>query len=277
MMNQIEHSPCAGCHQRCCINYTVTITGYDAWLIATELQRDMREFVVYYPAQKDEPDNFRLDHGEMAFKIALGKGAANGEEQPCIFWLSLPEGYARCSIYPFRPFVCQSYPSFLNEGLVQLRTDVLCPQRSWNMSTMDLPAWRRRLLRYQMEYDIYAYVVERWNDFVARSPADVRYPINLYYSYLIAVYDRLHEMRQTISKAREESILQQWGSCIERRINPLKQLQQNRDQSFGPRWMEFVADLLATIDSASALELEMGTITECLDDMAKPAQEMSVA
>lgn len=275
-MSSSEHSPCAGCHQRCCINYTVAVTGYDAWLIATRLQLAMEEFLIYYPSEKAEPDNFRLSHLEQTFKIALGKKEVEGDARPCIFWLPLPEGYACCGIYQFRPLVCQNYPVFLSDGIVQLRPDLLCPQGSWNLSSMDLPEWRHRLLRFQMEYDIYARVVEQWNACVMAEEGD-GYSISVYYAYLMTVYNRMDAVRRKLTPTQETAILQQWGECSASLVNPLRQDAQRIGRSFDPVWTEFLSDLRLTIDGFPAREVQVKAEAQCLDDSARQSQTISAA
>ena len=140
------------------------------------------------------------------------------------------------------------YPAFLSDGIVHLRDDVLCPPRSWNLAGMDVPVWRERLLRFQMEYDIYCYVVERWNGYVETSAPETGYPVSVYYGYLMAVYGSLEVVRQALSADETEAVLQRWGANSERRINPLKAQGEDPEEGATSISAAFVSDLRQRID-----------------------------
>ena len=123
-------NPCAECTRRCCHHYVVTVTGYDVWVIANGLRLAPEQFLVTVP-QKPSARTFRLDGSERMYDIALDKAKARTREKPCVFWLGLPGGGGRCGIYPYRPFVCQTYPAMLNGGDPLRREDVLCPGTAW--------------------------------------------------------------------------------------------------------------------------------------------------
>jgi Fe-S-cluster containining protein len=257
-MSQIEYNPCAVCNQKCCYNYTVTVTGYDTWLIAKHLHLALEQFLIYFPASKANAGNFKLDNSEMNFNIALAKRENASDEKPCVFWLSLPGGYARCGIYPLRPLVCKNYPAFLGDGSVHLRTDVVCPQCAWNLSSMNIPLWRERLLRFQMEYDIYCYIVEQWNEYVQASLPEVVYPINVYYGYLMHIYNRLESVRNSISVEEAKSILQRWGQIAENRVNPLKYNGEGENHGADSKGVDFISDMRETINTFFAHKEEEG-------------------
>jgi Fe-S-cluster containining protein len=187
-MTSGERSPCAACLQRCCHDYTVIVSGYDAWQIAVRLQMAMEEFLVCVPAQGDAADGFRLESGGRALNIALAKREAGEQAGSCTFWMPLPAGYGRCGIYAIRPFVCQTYPAFLSDGFVQLSPGALCPPGGWNVANMDLPVWRGRLEQYRLESERYCQIVTEWNVRVEAMAS--KYPPQAYYAYLMAAYSR---------------------------------------------------------------------------------------
>jgi Fe-S-cluster containining protein len=245
-MSQAEYNPCAGCQQGCCSNYTVIVTGYDAWLIATRLRLAMEQFLIFFPSTKNTPSDFILERSGARFNIALAGLKDEAYERHCVFWLNLPDGYNRCGIYPIRPIVCQVYPAFIGDGIVHLRNDVLCPPRAWNLTSMALPVWRENLWRFQVEHDIYNYVVESWRQYVETAAPDEGFPINVYYSYLIAVYGRLEQVRQAMSAEAAKSILHWWNESAERHINPLMNTSAH-DTPTGCE--EFVSELRRVIDN----------------------------
>lgn len=257
-MNSVENRPCASCHQDCCHDYTVTVTGYDVWCIANHLRLDPHQFLVCFLADKPDSKGFKLGGCDKKFEIALATRKIDGavDKKQCVFWLSLLEGYGRCGIYEVRPLVCQTYPAYLSHGLVHLRTDALCPERSWNLSTMDLPYWRQRLLRFHMETDIYSSVIEQWNSFVDASPTNDTCSVDVFYGYLIAVYSRIERARQNVSPEEVKLILKQWGECTDRAENPLQLDTKCSDENVKPIWSEFLMNLRDAISNSICFESE---------------------
>ena len=126
---------------------------------------------------------------------------------------TLADGQGRCGIYPHRPLVCRTYPARLHHGSVDVRDDAMCPPGAWNISGMDLPAWRMSLLRMELEWALYARVVERWNAFVASGPAAAAYALPVYCGYLMNVYARLEAARGEPAEA--EALLRRCGAPAE--------------------------------------------------------------
>ena len=63
---------CSTCAARCCLEYTVTVTGYDVWTIATGLGLAPEHFLVHYPTAKPGAGCFRLGQGDA--QTGLGDG-----------------------------------------------------------------------------------------------------------------------------------------------------------------------------------------------------------
>jgi Fe-S-cluster containining protein len=182
-------SPCATCSSRCCADYTVTVTGYDAWRIGRGLCLDPESFLVYFPLADQEKAGFVLAPGGTRYDIALDKVGAFRKGNPCIFWMDFRTGRGRCGIYRLRPFVCQTYPAYLANDSVLLRDDVYCPQGAWHLVAMDLPDFRRRLQRFRSEQDVYGSLVQRWNRHVEQTGAT--HAVRGYYAYLWDAYDEI--------------------------------------------------------------------------------------
>lgn len=212
-------SPCASCTMRCCANYTVSIVGYDAWLIGTQLRLPLESFLIFFPVAAENEKGFLLEPGGQRHEIALDKVGEFQKGNPCIFWVDLMNGRGRCGIYPVRPYVCQTYPAYQQEETVLLRDDVLCPEGSWNLAGMDLPLFRKRLFRFRMEQDVYAYVVAAWNRQVERQ--GLRRAVGDYYAYLLAAYAGIEQARRRLDDARLAELAQLWGQRSASAPNPL--------------------------------------------------------
>lgn len=202
-------SPCSACTKRCCANYTVSVNGYDAWLIATRLRLPLESFLVHFGVSDEAERGFRLQAGGARYEIALDKVGGFRRGNPCVFWVDLMNGRGRCGIYAVRPHVCQTYPAYQQREVVQLRDDVLCPEGSWSLAGMDLPVFRRRLYAFRVEQDVYASVVTSWNARV-ESEGRVR-GIGDYYAHLMNAYDRLEDVRSSLSPAVAARLLEAWG------------------------------------------------------------------
>lgn len=212
-------SPCAACTKRCCSNYTVSVTGFDAWLIGTHLHLPLESFLVYYAVSEPHARGFLLDPGGPRYEIALDKVGRFAKGNPCVFWVDLLNGRGRCGIYAFRPYVCQTYPAYQEEDTVALRSDVLCPMGSWNLAGMDLLLFRRRLYRFRMEQDIYAYVVGAWNRDVRRTGTSRG--VHEYYAYVMNVYGRIDHLRLSHTEETLADVAEVWGRQDDASPNPL--------------------------------------------------------
>jgi Fe-S-cluster containining protein len=202
-------SPCSACTKRCCANYTVSVNGYDAWLIGTRLRLPLESFLVYFVVGEEAERGFRLDAGGPRHEIALDKVGGFARGNPCVFWIDLMNGRGRCGIYAVRPHVCQTYPAYQQADVVMLRDDVLCPEGSWSLGGLDLPLFRRRTYAFRVEQDVYAAVVAAWNDQVERDARGRR--IEDFYAHLMNAYDRLERLRSSFSPPVAARLLEAWG------------------------------------------------------------------
>ena len=211
--------PCSSCRKRCCTNYTVSITGHDAWVIGKGLHLPLESFLIYFPVTEKNDRGFLLESGGQRHEIALDKVGQYQKGNPCVFWVELASGGGRCGIYSSRPMVCQTYPAYQQQEMVVLRDDVLCPEGAWNLVGMDLPVFRQRLSRFRMEQDIYAYIVAGWNRAVERGGR--AFSIREYYTALMNVYEHLHRWMESITPDARGSLAREWGEMHPSAPNPL--------------------------------------------------------
>lgn len=238
-------SPCAACTRRCCADYTVSVTGYDAWLIGTRLRLPLASFLVAFPVGDDNERGFRLEAGGPRYEIALDKVGGFRRGSPCVFWVDLENGRGRCGIYAVRPFVCQTYPAYQDGDVVVLRDDVLCPSGSWSLGGIDLPVFRRRLFAFRMEQDIHAYVVARWNRGLA--PSGAARTVEDFYAYLMNVYARLERVREAweVGDGSARRFAEAWGRRDAASPNPLfADVASRQVEGWGP----FLAGLRHAVD-----------------------------
>lgn len=212
-------SPCSTCTKRCCAHYTVSVNGYDAWLIATRLRLPPASFLVYFPVAEDAERGFRLHPGGPRHEIALDKVGGFRRGNPCVFWIDLMNGRGRCGIHAVRPHVCQTYPAYQDGDVVMLRDDVLCPEGSWSLSGMDLATFRARLHAFRIEQDVYAAVVAAWNDALEGSARGRT--ADDYYAHLMEAYDRLAAVRQALPADEERRLVAAWGALERSAPSPL--------------------------------------------------------
>ena len=211
--------PCASCRKACCANYTVSITGYDAWVIAKGLHLPLDSFLVYFPVTEKNERGFVLEPNGPRYEIALDKVGQYRKGNPCVFWVDLENGGGRCGIYPYRPMVCQTYPAYQDQDTVALRNDVLCPEGAWNLTGMDLPIFRQRLYRFRMEQDVYAYLISGWNDSVER--AGRTFTVLEYYTALMNVYEGVNQWTTRVPADAMNDIVRRWGAMPAAQPNPL--------------------------------------------------------
>lgn len=215
-------SACATCSARCCHEYTVTVTGYDVWTIATGLRLAPQQFLIHYAARPDAAGSFRLDQGDARFDIALDKIADERPHRPCVFLVELPGGGGRCGIHAHRPHVCQTYPAYLDHGVVALRDDVMCPSGAWKLSRMDVAAWREQMQDFVVQRDIYEQVVQCWNARVEAAEAGSRFSIAAYYDFLLNVYARLAAVQLALPPERWRAVVAGWNRARLEHGNPLE-------------------------------------------------------
>lgn len=228
--------PCETCTGECCKRYFVNLSGFDVWKIATALQMSPSQFAVLAQEEEPSPVGFRLDSTKTTFSLVLDKRPGPDGVQQCIFLMNLSGGCGRCGIYPHRPAACRVFPAHLYHGAVAFRDNIVCPDGSWNIAGIDLPAWRKALLRSHMEWAIYAAVVSRWNEQARQTPRDETRTPAQYYTFLLDRYDRLAALERELTDRDMEQVVTGWG-------------QRDRAESGAPAWEQFFGKIEATLAS----------------------------
>lgn len=243
-MTAAQSNPCATCHANCCSNLLVTINGFDAWRISRELELPPDQFLSFMRSTEPKAPSFKLDRGEEWWSLVLAKGKSRRKYRPCIFLVETPSGYRRCGIYALRPGVCQAYPLRRSRGVVALREDRLCPEKSWNLASMDLAPWRAAFLAHELEDLLYAQVLEHWNALMAIAPAGVRVHPLVFADYLMNVYDALRAVREEL-QPEWESLLGYYAEATSREVSPWEE-----DHGVEPpqAWRRLKAQLLGALD-----------------------------
>ena len=248
-------SPCATCTRSCCRHHLVTVTGYDVWVIAKGLRLAPEQFLLTVPQQKPNGRGFLLNDPQQTYDIALDKAPAKTEAKPCVFWLEFPNGIGRCGIYPLRPYVCQTYPAFLNNLTVERREDVLCLEDAWRDGSLQQPVWRERLCRMQVEFDIYGLAVARWNYHVQRTAHPKLISVLGYYTYLMNYYARLEPLRVNLEASEWQAMSEQWSKCRLEDPSPLV-----AEVAGMERWSKVIETIRAVTDQFFPNDLFLGEV-----------------
>lgn len=210
-------TPCEACAAPCCRNYTVTISGHDAYRLSDGLRVPMRAFAeMCWSRERDATHRILLDPGTDGerhwYRVALrqvpdvaessdapGPSAASGWR--CVFLVSLG-GLGRCGVYDQRPSVCRAYPTQLEDDLVQLRSTPYCPPGGWQLDAMDLPYFHAELVEKRRQHALYDGLIQAWNERVVSEHADLR--VRDFFAFLEAAYGELARRgRAALSTADE--------------------------------------------------------------------------
>jgi len=85
------------------------------------------------------------------------------DTRACTFLMEIALDKPRCGVYAHRPLVCRNFPAALKRGTVAVRSGVTCGPNSWNLAAMDLPTYRRDLLRANAAWNEHWKIVAAWN------------------------------------------------------------------------------------------------------------------
>ncbi|MCO5967739.1 YkgJ family cysteine cluster protein [Actinoallomurus soli] len=151
---------CAGCAGRCCRSYAVGVTVRDVRALAEGTAMHPSDFI---RLRDTKGEGFRLQPGGPAKEICLQRRSETGA---CVFLMEIASGIARCGVYAHRPLVCSTFPLSLHRGVVTTREDTVCGPDSWNLATMDLPAYRRDITRDRSAWAEHRQVMRSWNTVV---------------------------------------------------------------------------------------------------------------
>ncbi|GAA0330242.1 YkgJ family cysteine cluster protein [Actinoallomurus spadix] len=148
---------CAGCAGKCCRSYAVGVTIRDVRALVEGTAMRPSDFLRLRDA---DGEGFRLRPDGPAKEVYLQRRSATGA---CVFLMEIASGNARCGVYAHRPLVCSTFPLTLQRGVVTTREDTVCGPGSWNLATMDLPAYRRDLTRDRSARAEDRQVMRAWN------------------------------------------------------------------------------------------------------------------
>jgi Fe-S-cluster containining protein len=148
---------CADCGGKCCRTYVVGVTARDVRVLADGAAMDPSDFVRLIDTDKE---GFHLRAGGPAKKLCLQRIPETGA---CVLLMEIASGKARCGVYAHRPLVCSNFPTSLQNGVVTIRENMACGPDSWNLAAMDLPAYRRDLVRDESARAEHRQIMRAWN------------------------------------------------------------------------------------------------------------------
>lgn len=175
-MDAPEFGGCATCEGRCCREYLVPLTCLDVHRLARALALPPERFALLVP--DDEPSSIRLTAGGPGFAIVLDKREPQRDRASCVFLMELADGTGRCGVYADRPRACRTFPTTLERGALALMPGIVCGPGSWDLSRMDVAAWRDAHSAAETEQKLHQAVVAAWN--ASLGPADAHAPSDFF-------------------------------------------------------------------------------------------------
>jgi Fe-S-cluster containining protein len=141
---------CSGCDGRCCAQYAVPITSYDAARIL-RLGYSLDYFMDFTHVADMECDYNDIRIGFTHRYMTLKRR----KDGSCIFSESV-EGALKCRIHGVHPMICRVYP--FNPATKEMRGKYLC-QKKWKANNKDWESFEKELL----EARSYNKKVGEWN------------------------------------------------------------------------------------------------------------------
>jgi Fe-S-cluster containining protein len=222
----------------------VPVFGEDVWRLCRVQRLSPEQFVLIYPEKDPRPEAFQLEHGGQRYSLALDKKGKYALKKPCIFLVELPGGHARCGVYDQRPVVCTTYPMSLWSGVVTQRRETLCPPDSWGLAELSRSHWQVSLRRLCLQLDVFSEVVTRWNARVAVHPRH-QFALPEFFSYLLNVYDRLDEVRQSLGQDAMAAVEATWPTFPRQRFDEPADFAAHQ----GAPWFDYYVRARQAIDS----------------------------
>jgi Fe-S-cluster containining protein len=250
----VIENPCLGCPGYCCWQNLINVCGYDVWLIARELHIQPTDFLAFADLREESPYDFRLDGSDRTYCLALYMKELSDGSRRCVFALELPNEQVRCGIYPSRPIGCRAYPFAFAGREVVVKPWALCPEKTWDLSKLDLAYWQEELGRHDMEFSIYAFVVGIWNGQVMKQPKTEKLSFRPFLNFLVDVYDHLEVLRGMVPAAAWPGIWKQWRQFTARGANPLlSKTREDMNVTGWVWWLQGIQDLMAEASQDSQL------------------------
>ena len=143
--------PCDLCAARCCREYVISITSFDALRIIDATSRQFEDFAQLAPPRILNLDNdVVLEWEETGIREEY---ALSLKSHPCIF---LKDG--KCAIHEFAPLVCACYPY---NSASRIIPGARCPIIS--KSAFMLFGTNGNTKEYGEQLQIYKKLVSKWN------------------------------------------------------------------------------------------------------------------
>jgi len=193
-------------------------------------------FLAFAQMETDSPYHFRLDISEEAYCLALNMREQPDGSRRCIFLMELPGGQTRCGIYSLRPIACRAYPLTLAEDGVVVKPWAMCPERFLVPSQPDIDSWQQELERHDMEFSIYALLVESWNRRAMTLPKSQELNFRPLVDFVMEFYQRLEPSREAVTVQEWPGIWKHWRRFTGAGVNPLSRHVNDAEGSESWRW-----------------------------------------
>jgi Fe-S-cluster containining protein len=216
-----KQNPCLNCPAYCCSENLINICGYDARVIARDLNIHPADFIGLAELHGKSPYNFILDNSGNAYYLVLNMRELADGSRRCIFALDLPNGVVRCGIYSLRPIACRAYPLILTDEEVVVKPWAFFNKEAWDIDQLDKSYWREELGRNDMEFSIYGYIVAVWNNTIRKRTESERLDFSVFFDFLFNIYRRLESERAEIPAEAWPEIWTQWRQITAQKSNPL--------------------------------------------------------
>jgi len=167
---------CTRCQAFCCRRLDIHLSAADVARLAAALDVPGESFVELALVEGSSADSFLLSATGPEYELVLARRAGGaGETDDCVFLLQLQDGSRRCGVHALRPLVCRCYPFFLEDMLLRVDADHLCPDDAFDSAQVEAAPQRIEIMRKVVERDVHRLLLDAWNRQVAvdeeQSPA----------------------------------------------------------------------------------------------------------
>ncbi len=152
--NFSNRAPCIGCHTNCCMDFVVYVNSHDIHRISTNLKVPPESFIQLYQPE-DEDSAVRVEDGLYDLALKDDKGTCN--------FLKREAGQFRCSIQPFKPGICRTYPFEVRRGRFVQIVKKVCPV-DWRLPKNLEMQMSSMYDEHDKEWDFYLDLIEEWNE-----------------------------------------------------------------------------------------------------------------
>jgi Fe-S-cluster containining protein len=197
------YGACTSCDGRCCRYYLVLVSGHDIAAISDATGLSPQRFVVMcrddeLPFEPPGGAGTRLVADGPNMTVPLDQHYDSPDRHRCVFLMELPDGRARCAVYPHRPAACAAFPFAVNEGVAFVRDGVMCGPGSWRIAGNDLQSRRVNVARAEFEWRLHRLGVVHWNQHVDSRKPRVFSRAELF-DYILGADHRIDQLRSAYS------------------------------------------------------------------------------